>query len=116
MSFENFHYHWIFIYYLINLLIITESEILNNPFQISITSNPIIINDENEIQIYYTNNKLTQNIATREIISTESFCRLSEKNSLIHNKDTDDYYIYSQTPQYLVSASDNIIKYNLLYS
>ena len=114
MSFENFHYHWIFIYYLINLLIITESEILNNPFQMSITSNPIIINDENEIQIYYTNTKLTQNIATREIISTESFCRLSEKNSLIHNKDTDDYYIYSQTPQYLVLTSDNNCQSNLL--
>ena len=107
MVIENYYYHLIFIYFLINLLIITHSEVLNNPLRIPITSNPIIINDENEIQIYSSNNKYIQNPITREITSTESFCSLSQVNTLLHDEETDNYYIYSQSSQYLISLSDN---------
>ena len=106
MVIENY-YHLIFIYFLINLLIITHSEVLNNPFQIPLASNPIIKNDETEIQIYLSNNKYIQNPKTREITSTESFCSLSQVNTLLHNEETNNYYIFSQSSQYLISISDN---------
>ena len=107
MVIENYFYHLIFIYLLINLLIIIHSEVLNNPFQLPITSNPIIKNDENEIEIYSSNNKYKQNPTTREITSTESFCSLSQVNTLLHNSETNNYYIYSQSSEYLISLTDN---------
>ena len=107
MVVDKSNYYLIFILYLLYLLTIVESDTLSNPYRMSITSNPIIKNTEDEIQIYSSNTKYIQNPTTREITSTQAYCSISQVNSLIHNEDTDEYYIFSQSSQYLISISNN---------
>ena len=107
MDKHNYIHIWLVIYQLINILLLTKGEILNNPLELSISSNPILHNLTNEITIYSSDNKLIQNAITRETISSDSFCSLSDINTLILNSETNNYYIYSLSSQYLISLSDN---------
>ena len=85
-----------------------NSEILDNPLLIMSSTSSFTINDSNNLlQFYSSNKKWTQDAKTREISSSSDFCSLSNINSLILNKETNQYYLYSQGSQYLISLSDD---------
>ena len=103
----NFHFIHLFIFYLLSLLILIQSDILNNPLLMPFSSNPFVYNTADEIQFYLGSEKYVQDPTSRDISSPESFCPLSEINTLILNEEDNKYYIYTSSSQYLISLSDN---------
>ena len=102
-----FTYMWMIIYYFLNLCIQIKAEIQNNPVLLPFSNNPFLYNSLEDIQFYIENQKYVQNPTSREVSSPISFCPLTEINTLILNEETNKYYIYTQSSQYLISISDS---------
>jgi len=107
MNNRHFVYIWDIIYLLQNLLFLTGEELLNNPYLMSFSSNPFIFNTEEQIQFYFSNQKYSQDPSTREMSSQEDFCTITDVNTLILNEETNKYYLYTKSSQYIISITDN---------